>query len=80
MNVGAVGTILKSDPLRIHKEEIAMSLKDVDYNEVFSRAKESTVYSHAMVYIREVMKNENITERGQFLEIQKIVEEAKKHL
>ena len=50
-----------------------------NYSEIFSAAKKSTVYAHAMVLIKEVV-NEKGTDSEKFSEIKMIVFEAIEHL
>jgi len=54
-------------------------MKDIDYNEIFINAKDNTVYSHAMVWIKAIITDE-MTEREKFIEIHRIVIEACNHL
>jgi hypothetical protein len=52
----------------------------IDYNGIFTKAKESTIHTHAMVWIREIAEDRKKTDREKFIEIQKIIIEAVKHL
>lgn len=54
--------------------------KTINYDEVFSKAKESTVYAHALVFVEKALENKNESEAAQFLEIERIISEARKHL
>jgi hypothetical protein len=57
-----------------------LNIQDIDLNDMFTHAKESTVYSHAMVYITSVLEDEKKTEREKYKDIRKIISEAEKHL
>lgn len=60
-----------------------MEIKNVgsnDYDKQLRMAKDSTVYAHANVWVRNIMEDKRKTEREKFLEIHKIVIEATNHL
>ena len=55
-------------------------VKDVDYNDIFTIAKGNAVLSHAMVWIRAIVADEKTVDAHKFEEIERIIEEANKHL
>lgn len=57
-----------------------MKDKDINFDEIFRHAKENTVYAHALVWIRNVMADKEISEKEKFEEINKVFIEAIKHL
>lgn len=57
-----------------------INFNEVDFNDIFIKAKENSVCSHAITWINEVLKDEKKIDREKFLLIEKIIYEAQSHL